>query len=349
MISSIIPSKDKYDSSFIKEIDEQKFHDIVKYVNNLDINEYDIYEEITQSKYNMFPSALEREKLEIKLNEIRRKYPSFQFNDQGSSYTYIMNNNNEVGNLTYRYYFGVNPLNMYKLVEKLSEKIASYNIPVHFKFQKEVKRKMADRIVLYTDTNHRQEIEKVIKDVYNENKELFYGAENILPWIYESNINGVYFAPESIDHEKSYGELFSKALLDSKKIFHYFYQEEKVQNNEQLEFLKKVVMSCLLRNGVLLSKDNRRLATNEGPITSVYDKDKNVMKSTVQGRDGFYYEATFDSSFEGKKAYLNNFYSVKSVENTLGVTTRKLTKREKEIEIYNYLYRNNNTYNIPNK
>ena len=49
MKQSIIRGKEGYSSSYIKEIDEQQFHDIVKYVNNLDVDEFDIYENLFKS------------------------------------------------------------------------------------------------------------------------------------------------------------------------------------------------------------------------------------------------------------------------------------------------------------
>ena len=41
-------------SSHIMEFDERQFYEIVKYVNDLNVDDYDIYEDLYKSKKNMF-------------------------------------------------------------------------------------------------------------------------------------------------------------------------------------------------------------------------------------------------------------------------------------------------------
>ncbi len=329
------------DSSFtshIMEFDEQQFHDIVKYVNELNVDCYDIYEDLYKSKRSMFPSITEKNILDNRIDNLKKINPLLETEKQGNDYEWIYINRREKGEDAFRYYFGINPVNLYKLVEKMTEKFANKGIPVSFKYQQEGKKNVVDRIILYTNSLHKEEVEKTLSEIYNENRELFFDSERPLPWLYESNIPNVYVSPESRNHEKSYGENFSSALMDAKKIFHYLYQEDKVKNQEQLEVLKKIVLSTMLRNGCFLTKDGRRIITEEQGIKTFYDKEKNELRNVFEYKNGDYYEAKYDFTIEGKKAFLNNFYSVKNVVNQLGVEVRRLTRQEKNKEIYNYLY-----------
>ena len=329
-------------TSQIMEFDEQQFHDIVKYVNELDVNEFDIYEELYKSKKNMFPSIVEKKNLDNKIDNLKRNNPLLETEKQGNDYEWIYINRREKKEDAFRYYFGIDPINLYKLIEKMTEKFVFKGIPVSFKYQQEGKKKAVDRIILYTNSLYKNEVEKTLSEIYSENKELFVDSERPLPWIYKSNIPNVYMSPESRNHEKSYGEYFASALMDAKKIFHYLYQEDKVRNQKQLEVLKRVVLSTMLRNGCFLTKDGRRIVTEEQGIKTFYDKDKNELKNILDCKNGYYYEVKYDSSFEGKKAFLNNFYSVKNVLNQQGVQAKKLTREERNREIYNYLYPQSN-------
>lgn len=330
-------------TSKIREFDEQQFHDIVKFVNDLDVGEFDIYETIYKSKYSSFPSETEKMQLNAKLDFMKRRNPLLETDKQGSSYEWVYINRKGMGEEYFRYYFGINPMNLYKLVEKLTEKFSGAGIPVSFKYQQEGKRKSADRIILYIDSVHKNDVERLINEVYLENKELFNNSERVLPWVYESSTPNVYLAPESVNHQKSYGEKFAAALLAAKKIYHYLYQDDKVRSSEQLEMLKKIVLSAMFRNEVLISKDGGRIIMPEQDIATFYDKEKNVLRNVIDEKNGNYYEAVFDSSFEAKKSFLENFYYVKSVVNKPGVQKRVLSRSERIREIYNFLYPQTNT------
>lgn len=325
-------------TSKVREFDEQQFHDIVKFVNDLDVDEFDIYETIYKSKYSCFPSEAEKMQLNTKLEFMKRRNPLLETDKQGTSYEWVYINRKGMGEEYFRYYFGINPMNLYKLVEKLTEKFSRAGIPVSFKYQQEGKRKCADRIILYTDYAHKNEVERLINEVYLENKELFNNSERILPWIYESRTSNVYYAPESVNHQKSYGEKFAAALLASKRIYHYLYQDDKVRDSKQLEMLKKIVLSAMFRNGLLISKDGRRIVMSEEGITTFYDKENNSLRNVIDNKNDNYYEVVFDSSFEAKKCFLRNFYSVKSVVNQPGVQKRVLSRSERNREVYNFFY-----------
>ncbi len=325
-------------TSKIKEFDEQQFFDIVKFVNDLDVEEYDIYEALYKSKYSSFPSETEKRQLDDVLNNMKRVNPLLETEKKGSGYEWVYINRKEKGEETFRFYFGINPMNMYKVVEKLTEKFASKGLPVSFKYQQEGKRNSADRIILYTNYDYKDDVEKAINEVYLDNKELFNDSERALPWIYESKVPNVYFAPESLDHRKSYGERFASALMDSKKVFHYLYQEDKVKDCSQLEVLKKIVLSSMLRYGIFVNKDGKRVYTSEQGIVTFYDKGTNTLRNVIDEKNDNYYEVVYDSSFEGKKALLDNYYSVKTVKEQQGVKVRVLSRSERNKEIWNYLY-----------
>ena len=338
----IIRGKEGFDQTYIKEFDEQQYHDICKMVNNLDVDAFGSYDISYKSRFNDFPGGEERERLYNLINQINdRNGNVIRDSEKSNSYEWIHINKKEIENTTFRFYFGVNPMNLYTLVEKLIDKFSSNNTPVYFKFQKEVLRNNVDRIILYTDTKHKDEIERLINEVYNENRELFDGAERALPWIYNSKVPNVFFAPEALSHNKSYGELFESAIQDSKKVFHYLFQEEKVRNKEQMEALKKIVISMMFKNGLLLSKNGKRLGTFETDITIFYDKKKNELKTVHEDNDG-YYEIIYDSSLDGKKAFLSNCYSVKTANYYPGMKCRKLSKEQRNKEIYAFLYPNQN-------
>ena len=276
--------------------------------------------------------------LDDKLNNLKSRFPLLETEKQGNDYEWVYINKSQKGEDAFRFYFGINPMNMYQVVEKLTEKFVSRQIPVAFKYQQAGKRKLADRIILYTNSKYKEEVEKAINDVYNENKELFNGSERILPWIYKSKTPNVYISPEGVLHIKSYGENFTSALLASKKIFHYLYQEDRVRDQSQLEMLKKIVISTLLRNGTLINKDGSRMYTAEQGIKTFYDKDHNCLKNVIDDKKGDYYEVQYDSSIEGKKAFLENFYSVKDVQKQPGVQPRVLSRAERIQEVNRFLY-----------
>ena len=195
-------------TSQIMEFDEQQFHDIVKYVNELDVNEFDIYEELYKSKKNIFPSIVEKKNLDNKIDNLKRNNPLLETEKQGNDYEWIYINRREKKEDAFRYYFGIDPINLYKLIEKMTEKFVFKGIPVSFKYQQEGKKKAVDRIILYTNSLYKNEVEKTLSEIYSENKELFVDSERPLPWIYKSNIPSVYMSPESRNHEKSYGGSF---------------------------------------------------------------------------------------------------------------------------------------------
>ena len=322
----------------IKEFDEQQFHDIVKYINELDADEFVVDKKLYESKYQTFPDESQKAILDNKLNILKSNYPLLETHNQGNDYEWVYINRAQKGGDSLRFYFGINPMNMYQIVEKLTEKFVSRQIPVSFKYQQVAKKNDADRIILYTNSQHREEVEKAINDVYNENKELFDGSERILPWIFQSKTPNVYITPEGVLHDKSYGESFTTALLDSKKIFHYLYQEDRVKDQSQLEMLKKIVISTLLRNGTLFNKNGLRMYTAEPGIKTFYDKNENCLKNVIDNKNEDYYEVRYDSSLEGKKAFLKNFYTVKEVQNQPGVQARTLSRAERNQEVHNFLY-----------
>ncbi len=336
--SYIIGLDSKYTGE-VREISEQQFHDIVKYVSKLNIYDYDIYEDLCRSKTNDFPDSRKTQELLEKMNELAKKHPFLGFQGQGQNYCWVDIKKDEKEQETFRYYLGINPRNMYDLVEKLTEKFASKGIPLSFKYQREGKRKMADRIIIYTGYNNRPMVEQTIREIYSENRELFNDTERILPWIYNTEIPGVFLAPESQIHDKSYGENFASALTSAKAIYYYLYCSETVTNKDQLEMLKKIVASTMFRNGLLMSIDGKRILPPEAGIKTFYDARTGTLMNCIDNKEtGYYYEVVYDNTDEGKRALLNNFYTVSNVPPQPGATPRKLTQEMRIIEIHNKLY-----------
>ena len=73
----------------IRGIDEKHFFDIVNFVNKLDIDNYDVYEELYESKYSSFPPESEKSKLDDKLNTLQIQYPLLERGSQGHDYEWI--------------------------------------------------------------------------------------------------------------------------------------------------------------------------------------------------------------------------------------------------------------------
>ena len=137
--------------------------------------------------------------------------------------------------------------------------------------------------------------------------------------------------------------------MDAKKIFHYLYQEDKVKTKEQLEALKSIVLSTMLRNGLFINKNDKRMFTEEQGITTFYDKENNILRNVIDDKNDNYYEVIYDSSIEGKKSFLKNFYTVKTVTNQPGVQKRVLSRTERNKEIYYQLYPHEVNNNGPKK
>lgn len=354
MEQGIIESKDYYDSSYIKPIDEQIFHDIVKLVYNFDLNDESIlYESIYQSKYkdpniDAYKTELDETINRLKMNANKK----IETDNQGSSYEWVYLKRNEIPMTSYRFYFGVNPEFMHIVSKELTIKLYNLDIPVSFKYQKEAIKNNCDRIILYVDSKNKDAVEKAIEEIYNEKPELFKGSERALSWIYNSNVPGVYFAPECFNRSKSYGEEVARSIADSKKIFNYMFgvtdSNPFVSRNPQkeLEALKEIVLSVMLRNGVLLSKDGRRISSKELGIKTFYEMDTGVLKNLIDDPHGLYHEVKYSPTKEGRLALIDNFYSVKDVRKREGMQTKTLTREERLKEIYNFLYPQNTSSNM---
>ena len=294
----------------------------------------DLYEKFYASKYYNYnyQKALA---LDNHLESLLDNGYYFTTSNQGEAYKFIkININNQLPTMG-RFYLGVTPDNIHEVVAMLTDKFLQNHVSVKFKYQLEGKRGKSDRIIIYHTEENKKEIEDVLTSISKEKPNLFLGSERTLGWAYESKIPNVYYAPEV--GKNSYGYEFANAMKEAKDIFCYLeginnqtpkkeYRDDDVPRI--VDLMEKIVSSTLLRNGLMISKDDiqiraknlkdRNIKTyydyNTGILTNVgYDEDSRTMVSYLGTK-------------EGKEAFLNNFYNVSLVNETKDVKVTNISK-----------------------
>lgn len=258
---------------------------------------------------------------------------------QGKEYRWIIINEEMLGNTAFRYYFAPNPNNIHAIVQKLIAQLSERKIPVKFKYQLKDKMDECDRIILYSDFEHQQDIEQVIHNIYQQNPNLFDGSERPLSWIYSSNTPNVYLAPETPGI--SYGEEFAKTIIEAKEIFCYLYGITDTNNSinldgeeakKALDYMELIISSLMLRKGLLLSKDNRRIVFKD-KITSSYNYKTGELTSYCDDNYGHHSVIYFQNT-DGKNALLNSFYEISQMQPQNGVKVEHLTQKERRRKLY---------------
>jgi hypothetical protein len=207
-----------------------------------------------------------------------------------------------------------------------------------------------DRIIIYSDYQNKKKVESAINDVYNSNEKLFEGCERSLVWFYETKTNGVYYAPETSN--SAYSTRIAESIIEAKNTFNYLYD---ITNDnprlkldgqhaiEAYELMKKLISSILLRNGLLLSIDDKCIVLKDKKLSSYYDLKTGILRRTTQDDFGFY-EVKYYPTPEGKRALFNNFYNVSTIQHQSGLEKRYITLEERKEEIdrilYPYKYKN---------
>lgn len=258
---------------------------------------------------------------------------------QGKEYRWVLINEKGLSETAFRYYFAPNPSNMHEIVRRLTDEFVTKKIPVKFKFQLKYKMDECDRIILYSDFKHQPDIEKAIQSVYQQQPELFDGSERPLPWIYTSDTPNVYLAPETPG--SSYGEEFARVMIEAKEIFCYLYGITEANNKIKLDgkeakkafdYMELIVSSVMLRRGLILSRDGKRIVFKDN-IRSSYDYKSGELTSFCDDSYG-HHSVVYFQTVEGKNALLNSFYCISQMQSQEGVKVAHLTQQERRKRLY---------------
>ena len=194
---------------------------------------------------------------------------------QSKEYNWIQILGDEIGEIAYGFYLAPDPNNMYELIDEIVMELIEERVPANIKYQQEKKFGECDRIVIYSDEANKDKIENCLAKVSNNVLKLFNDSERALPWLYKSKVPEVYLAPEKPG--VSYEQEFIKAIIESKEIFCYLQEitGEKplkdLENNYDRRYLKQIIASTLLRNGLLPSDEGRKITYGDDKISTTYD------------------------------------------------------------------------------
>ncbi len=299
-----------------------------------------IYSRFYETKYPVQDLSEKEKRLAEYLNNVSEtKNLDVRTKLQGKEYRWVLIDENNLGTTAFRYYFAPNPSNMHEIVKKLTAEFIARKIPVKFKFQLKDKMNECDRIILYSDFEHQQDIEKAIQSVYQRYPQLFDGSERPLPWIYTSETPNVYLAPETPG--SSYGEEFARTMIEAKELFCYLYgiteTNDKIrldgeEAQKALDYMELIVNSLMLRKGLILSKDGKRIVFKDN-IKSSYDYKNGELISFCDDNYG-HHSVIYSQTTEGKNALLSSFYGISQMQSQKGVKVEHLTKQERRRNLY---------------
>jgi hypothetical protein len=190
-----------------------------------------------------------------------------------------------MGDISYRFYIAPNPENMHEIVKKLVETFSAENVPVRFKYQLTSGMEQCDRIIIYSDFYNRKLVEQSIKTVYQSSQELFNGCERSAAWLYNSEVPGVYFAPETPGD--AYSNRLTDVILEAKETFNFLYRITNSHRNitlsgkdadQAIEYMKMLIGSIMLRKGILLSKDGKCINIKDKSVKANYNYDTGILE-----------------------------------------------------------------------
>ena len=299
-------------------------------------------DELYSTKYTIKNLDLKERNLEAFLQGLNSQQVRTQ--NQNKEYKWVKINTKSMGEIASRFYIAPNPENMHEIVRKLVEVFSSQNIPVRFKYQLTTGMKQCDRIIIYSDYQNKDRIENAIKKVYQENQSLFDGCERSIAWLYGSSVPNVYIAPETPG--AAYSNRLTDVIMEAKDIFNYLYGITNANSNitlngkdaeQAINHMKLLIASLMLRKGILLSRDGRSITIKDKNVKTIYDSETGILKNSNLDGNG-YYEVQFYPTPEGRKALLENFYSVSVIQPQKGLGIRYLTPEERKEEIKRILY-----------
>lgn len=307
-----------------------------------DTERFNLRDEIYISKY----SGANLEQSESQLEQILQSQfgSNVRTENQNQEYKWVKINTQNMGEISNRFYIAPNPQKMHELVKRLVESFDFQNVPVRFKYQLTTRMEQCDRIIIYSDEQHKKQVEAAIKSVYDKNQQLFDGCERAIAWISATSIPGVYSTPET--QGEAYSNVFADIILEAKKTFDYLYGitnkkttiSLKSKDAEQaMEYMKLIISSIMLRKGILRAKDGRIIKLIDKNVKVNYDYDTGILTHTnIDDRGCF--EVKFEQSVQGKDALLRNFYSVSKISPQKGLSIRYLTQQERKDEVNRMLY-----------
>lgn len=339
---TIIDSKNTVLKDLIKPVNDAHIEKLAKiaFSCNKDTETYNLRDDLYKSKYN--PSNLETK--ELALESFLNQQPNIKTKHQNKEYNWILINKEHIGPTSSRFYIAPNPDYMHQIVKELTSLFIKQNIPVKFKYQLTTGMEQCDRIIIYSDDENKERIEDVIRNVYSNNQELFVGCERATAWLYDTKIPGVYYAPETPN--KAYSTRVAETIIEAKETFNYLYgitdKSPKIvlkgkDAEKAFEYMKVIIPSIMLRNGLLLSKEGKCITLKDKNLNSYYDLKTGIMRRTNTDEFG-YYEVNFLPTNAGRLALLENFYSISTIYRQEGIEKRYLTLEEKKEEIDRILY-----------
>lgn len=328
----------------VTQIDDQIIIGLAKiaFKCNKDTERYNLRDALYTSKYR--PNNLEKKELELENFLKSLQHSNIRTENQNKEYKWVKMNTENMGDISSRFYIAPNPNNMHEMVKKLVEAFSAQNVPVRFKYQLTTGMEQCDRIIIYSDAYSKDKVERAIKRVYQDNPSLFRGCERSLAWLYDTSVPGVYSAPETPG--EAYSNRLADVILEAKQAFNFLFNL--TNRNSQLHltgayrelamnYMKLLIASLMLRRGILLSKSGRNIRIIDKNVKSYYDAETGILRNSNMDERG-YFEVSFFPTFEGKKALLENFYSVSTIKPQTGLTVRHLTPEERREEIDRFLY-----------
>lgn len=307
---------------------------------NKDTDSYNLRDDLYLSKYTAYGLEPKEKELEDYLKQLQ----NVKTKHQNKEYNWVIINEERINTISSRFYIAPNPNNIHEIVRLLVEEFRNQNVPVKFKYQLTTNMEQCDRIIIYSDYQNKDRVDQVIKTVYQNNKELFKDCERALTWFYETSTPNVFYAPETPN--KAYSTRVAESLIEAKETFNYLYgitdENSKINLNgkdaqEALAYMKMIITSILLRNGLLISKTNQIITLKDKNLNSSYDYKTGILKRFNTDEFG-YTEVKFLPTKQGKIALLKNFYSISNIYRQEGIEKRHLPLDERKEEIDRALY-----------
>lgn len=342
--------KGKYNELFkkLRPIDDDVMERIVDEVLETDFLEDPIciYKEMQQSHY----PVLDYSKLEQKLQQVIELSDGVSRNvvqteKQDNAFNRVFINNRQSGPVQCRFYLSPEPQKMHGMVYMLFQEFLNQHLPIQFKYQLQPDAYRCDRIVVYSDSNHKDDVERAIAKVYASNPQLFEGSDRSLSWLYPSKIPNVYIAPETPG--TSFGMQFAELIPNAKAIFDYLYQSKnsdqkisfrsKEEEQQARNEVKKIVVSLLCREGMALTNDDipYYLCGYDDPdykLSIAYQYRTGKLYQTFQsGNDK--YTLTYENSDTGRSLLRKTAYGTvrpKVDQQVPGISIQKISLDNKE-------------------